>query len=113
MRISRFGTYSTSEAVNAGLDLEMPGPSRFRGVCLGHAVSSNKVSVKTLNDRTRQMLKLVKRCIASGIPENAPEKESNTPETSALLREIANDSIVLLKNDNQTLPLSRSQSVSV
>ena len=38
-----FGTYSTSEAVNAGLDLEMPGPTRWRGALLEHLVSSRKV----------------------------------------------------------------------
>ncbi|KAF4463972.1 Beta-glucosidase [Fusarium albosuccineum] len=29
-----FGTYSCSKALNAGLDVEMPGPSRHRGCCL-------------------------------------------------------------------------------
>lgn len=35
----RFGTYSTSEGINAGVDLEMPGPSRWRGAMLTHAVN--------------------------------------------------------------------------
>lgn len=110
--ISRFGTYSTTEAVNAGLDLEMPGPSRFRSTILGHAVSSNKVSTRTLNARAKQMLKLVDSCLKSEIPERAIEREENTPETSALLRELASNSIVLLKNDKQVLPMSKSKSVS-
>ena len=90
----------------------MPGPTRFRGNALGHAITTNKVPQHILDDRVRQMLKLVNRCAASKVPENAPEKELDTPETSALLREIAADSIVLLKNTKQVLPLSKSKPVS-
>lgn len=47
------GIYSTTEAVEAGLDLEMPGPSRRRKAMLSHALSSGKLSGMTLDDRTR------------------------------------------------------------
>ncbi len=109
---NRFGTYSTSGAVNSGLDLEMPGPTRFRGNALGHAISSGKVPSETLDERARAMLKLVNVCAASGIKERAEEIELNTPETSSLLRKLASDSITLLKNDRQLLPLSKNKSVS-
>jgi len=59
------------------------------------------------------MLKLVNSCAASAIPENAPELEIDSPESRALLRELAASSIVLLKNENQTLPFSKTKSVSV
>ncbi|KAJ5787302.1 hypothetical protein N7457_002292 [Penicillium paradoxum] len=101
-----FGTYSVSEAVNAGLDLEMPGPSRFRGPGLVHAVTSNKVSERTINARVRAVLELIKQAIRSKIPENAPEVQRNLPEDQALLRRAAAESIVLLKNDEQILPLN-------
>jgi beta-glucosidase len=58
------------------------------------------------------MLRLVDRCAASGIRERAEEQELNTPKTSTLLRKLAGDGIVLLKNDNRVLPLSKSKSVS-
>jgi beta-glucosidase len=58
------------------------------------------------------MLKLINRCAASKVEENAPEKEIDSPETSALLREIASNSIVLLKNERQVLPLSKSKPAS-
>jgi beta-glucosidase len=35
-----FGTYSTTDAVKAGLDLEMPGPPKFRGDALKFNVTS-------------------------------------------------------------------------
>ncbi|TVY45305.1 putative beta-glucosidase I, partial [Lachnellula occidentalis] len=108
-----FGTYSTSAAVKAGMDLEMPGPTRFRGNALGHAISCGKVSLEVLDDRARAMLKLVNRCAASGVKERAEEIEINTPETSSLLRKLATDSTVLLKNDNNVLPLSKSKTIVV
>jgi beta-glucosidase len=95
-----------------GLDLEMPGPTRFRGNALGHAISSGKISLDTLDERARAMLKLVDRCAPSGIKERAEEIELNTPETGALLRKLASDSIVLLKNNYQLLPLSKTKQVS-
>ena len=110
--IQRFGTYSTSRAIHAGLDLEMPGPGRFRGVNLGHAITTNKVPTHVLNTRAKQMLKLIDRCAASKVPENAPETEIDSPESRAILREVACSSIVLLKNENQVLPLSKSKPVS-
>lgn len=109
----RFGTYSSSEAMNAGLDLEMPGPSHWRGVLLQHALSSNKVTQKTLDQRARAVLNLVRRCAASKIPEQAKEMTNDTPETSALLRKVASNAIVLMKNENSILPLKKDKSVSV
>lgn len=98
-----------SEAVNAGLDLEMPGPSRFRGPGLVHAITSNKVSERTINDRVRTVLKLVKQTESSNIPENAAEVQRNLPEDRALLRRAAAESIVLLKNDDQILPFDSTK----
>jgi beta-glucosidase len=37
-------TYSTVEAINAGLNLEKPGPSKFRGKLLLDAVKDKKVT---------------------------------------------------------------------
>ncbi|CAK7243866.1 MAG: hypothetical protein STHCBS139747_005395 [Sporothrix thermara] len=108
-----FGTYSTSGAVSAGLDLEMPGPSRFRGSLLTHAVNANKVSVRAVNDRVRNVLELVKRAQATGIPENAPEGELDRAQDRRLLRRVAADAVVLLKNDDQVLPFAPSKSVAV
>lgn len=104
-----YGTYSTTEAVKAGLDLEMPGPSRFRGDLLQFNAGFGKPGPHIINDRVRSVLQLIKRCSASGVVENGPETTSDTPATAALLREIGNESIVLLKNDNRTLPFSKAK----
>lgn len=108
-----FGTYSTSEAINAGLDLEMPGPTRFRGESLMHAYRSNKVSRVILDDRVREILETVKRCASSGIPENAEEQNVDTPETAALLRKFASSAVVLMKNSRDILPLKKAKSTVI
>ncbi|KFY44503.1 hypothetical protein V495_03419 [Pseudogymnoascus sp. VKM F-4514 (FW-929)] len=108
-----YGTYSTAEAVNAGLDLEMPGPSRLRGGLLQGALASNKVTEHAITQRAREVLNLVNRCAASGIPENAKEETRDTPETAALLKKISANSIVLLKNEGNVLPLKKNKSTLI
>ncbi|OKL60684.1 putative beta-glucosidase I [Talaromyces atroroseus] len=108
-----FGTYSTSEAIMAGLDLEMPGPTRWRGSALNHAIASNKISTAVLDNRVRQVLKLVQRASKSGVPENAPETELNRDEDRELLRKVASDAIVLLKNEGHVLPLNKNRRIAV
>ncbi|ELR09065.1 hypothetical protein VC83_03971 [Pseudogymnoascus destructans] len=74
---------------------------------------ANKISKQTLNARVREVLRLVSRVAKTGVPGNAPEGSRDTPETSALLRKIGGESIVLLKNDNKALPLDKSKTVAV
>ncbi|KAH9209406.1 beta-glucosidase precursor [Leptodontidium sp. 2 PMI_412] len=108
-----FGTYSTTGAINAGLDLEMPGPSRWRGPALVHAVVANKVKAKQLNARVRNVLNLVDRGMKSGVIENATEHKLDRSEDRQLLRKVAAESIVLLKNEDHILPFKKSKKIAV
>ncbi|KAM0325758.1 hypothetical protein ACHAQA_007058 [Verticillium albo-atrum] len=109
-----YGTYSTSAAIRAGQDLEMPGPSRWREEALVHAVTANKVKRQELDERVRNVLTLIKHSLENTtIPTNAPEGEANTPEHIQLLREAAAKSLVLLKNDRNILPLNPAKRVAV
>ncbi|KAK1623790.1 family 3 glycoside hydrolase [Colletotrichum phormii] len=108
-----YGTYSTIEAIEAGLDLEMPGPTRWRGQLVKHALASRRLLPEAVDERVRAVLKAVRRAALTGIPEGAEEKGRDLPETSALLRKIAGDSIVLLKNENATLPFNKEKTVLV
>ncbi|CAG8977350.1 hypothetical protein HYALB_00011365 [Hymenoscyphus albidus] len=100
-----WGTYSTSEAINAGLDLEMPGPTRWRGMALQQSVTVGKVHQHILDERVRNVLNLINRVAAAKIEENAPELAANTPETAAFLRKIGGEGIVLMKNEDKSLVL--------
>ncbi|KPM37751.1 putative beta-glucosidase I [Neonectria ditissima] len=108
-----FGTYTTAEAAKGGLDLEMPGPTMFRGDLLKFATATGKVWGHVIDERAREVLKFVKKCAASGVKENGPEGTLDTPETAALLRKIGNESIVLLKNENSVLPLAKDKKTLV
>ncbi|KAI1866673.1 uncharacterized protein JN550_007526 [Neoarthrinium moseri] len=104
-----WGTYSTTEAALAGLDLEMPGPTRFRGDMLKFNAQTDKVREHIITQRAKTVLEFVKKCYASGIPENGEEGTLDTPETAAVLRKIGNEGIVLLKNEGDVLPFKKEK----
>lgn len=105
------GTYSMKEALEAGLDLEMPGPSTWRGKLITNAIANRELSMSVLNERVTQMLEFIYDVYKTS---HCPEPKSNdTPETSSFLRKLATDSIVLLKNENQQLPLDKSKKTAV
>jgi beta-glucosidase len=110
----RFGTYSTTEAVLAGLDLEMPGPSYIRGHLINQALGCGKLTVSDVDERAREVLKLVKKVQDSlAIPEDAPELTVDSPETSALLRELSSNGLVLMKNQESILPFDKKKTTAV
>ncbi|KAI0120931.1 glycosyl hydrolase family 3 N terminal domain-containing protein [Xylariales sp. AK1849] len=108
-----WGTYSTTEAALAGLDLEMPGPTRFRGEMLKFNAQTDKVREHVIDERARTVLEFVRKCYASGIEENAEEGTLDTPETAEVLRRIGNEGIVLLKNDGDILPFKKDKTTVV
>lgn len=100
-----WGTYSTVESIEAGMDLEMPGPTQFRGKLLAIAVNTRKVSRKAVDTAARNVLNFVKKVTSAAEPWNGDPSAADTPENRALIRRLAADSIVLLKNDSETLPI--------
>ncbi|KAH8819162.1 putative beta-glucosidase [Xylogone sp. PMI_703] len=98
-----YGTYSTTEAINAGLDLEMPGTTKYRGPAVEFAMSARLIKQSVLDQRARRVLQFVEHASRLGLsPE---EGERNYPEDQALNRKVCASSIVLLKNDKKVLPL--------
>ena len=104
--------YSVCGSVEAGVDLEMPGPGQWRGKRLAHSVAASTIETEIVDDRVRAMLNLVKEASRSGI-NNTLEEETNTPEDRALLRKAAAESIVLMKNDGNILPFDKSKPIAL
>jgi beta-glucosidase len=103
------GTNSTADALNAGLDLEMPGPTRHRTAkAVIEAVEKGLVSEGTINDRARNVLELIQKVGAFENPEIPPERSVDDPAHRRLIREVGGQGLVLLKNDG-VLPLKREQ----
>ncbi|KAL2841347.1 glycoside hydrolase superfamily [Aspergillus pseudodeflectus] len=100
-----FGTYSTTEALDAGLDLEMPGPTRWRGQLLFWAVISKKLKQATLNAAVRNYLNLLNRVQPALEQQVDQSTAGDSPEKRELCRKVAAESIVLLKNEHGILPL--------
>ncbi|THH33096.1 hypothetical protein EUX98_g1111 [Antrodiella citrinella] len=104
-----FGIYSIDHAINAGLDLEMPGTNKWRTLDLmNRSIQSRKITVRTVKERARKVLELAQKC-AQGAPEildgDGLEYTLESEEDRALMRQVAGQSIVLLKNENNLLPL--------
>ena len=102
-----FGSHSTAPTVDAGLDLEMPGPPRDRGAKLVAAVEAGEVDAGDGAARRRcDVLRLMQR--TGALDEAAPraERADDRPAHRALIRRAGAEGAVLLKNDGM-LPLDR------
>ncbi|KAJ7843119.1 beta-glucosidase [Mycena olivaceomarginata] len=104
-----FGVYSVDLSIKAGLDLEMPGTNKWRSLDLvNRSIQSRKVTQRVIKQRATKVLELVQKC-AKGSPEVLDgDGEERTLESDAdkdLMRRVAAQSIVLLKNEGGLLPL--------
>ncbi|MBS1181638.1 MAG: putative beta-glucosidase [Proteobacteria bacterium] len=99
-----FGSHSTAPTVEAGLDLEMPGPTRDRGDKLVAAVRAGEVKADTVRDAARRVLTLIERVGGFDTPDIPAEQAIDKPAHRALIRRAGAEAIVLLKNDG-ILPL--------
>ncbi|KAG2419655.1 hypothetical protein HFD88_004451 [Aspergillus terreus] len=99
-----YGTYTTIDSMNAGLDLEMPGVSRYRGKYIESAVQARLIKQSTIDARARKVLEFVKQ--ASQVQVSEVERGRDFPEDRALNRKVCANSIVLLKNED-ILPLPK------
>ena len=67
-----WGMYSVDSGINAGVDLEMPGISKWRTLDLTkRCINARKVTSRTIKERALQVLKLVQKC-AQEAPEVSP-----------------------------------------
>lgn len=101
-----FATHTTVEAQNAGLDLEMPGPTKHRGEQLVAAVRRGEVSPESVKESARRMLRLIARVGAFEDPSIPDEQAIDRPEHRALIHQAGAEGIVLLKNAD-VLPLAK------
>ena len=65
----RFGTFSVDHALNAGVDLEIPGVNKWRTVeHVKRTIMARKVTAATVKQRAKKVLELVQKCA-----QRAPE----------------------------------------
>jgi len=98
-----FGGRDAVAMMNAGNDLLMPGnPNQNKAIL--EAAKAGKLDVKVLDKNVERILNIILQS-----PKFKGYKISNKPDLKAhaeVSRQVASEGMVLLKNDNSTLPVS-------
>jgi beta-glucosidase len=104
-----FGGSNAVEQVKAGNELLMPGTAKQLNEILD-AVKKGNLSEKVLNDNVDKMLTIIKGSqVFKGFkPSNQPSLKAN----AIVARQAAAEGMVLLKNNNQVLPIGKGKTVA-
>lgn len=96
-----------SEAVyRSGLDLEMPGPGKlYNRQAVHHALEEGLLDEAELDDKATRILRAVLRYGADETETRGRKLDTEAHRRAAL--EVAEESMVLLKNEGSVLPLDR------
>jgi beta-glucosidase len=103
------GVHSTVNAALNGVDVEMDAGNNIRYFKqpLLDAVREGKVPDQVVDDKARRVLYIMARLhMLDGGPRQSGSR--NTQGHQSIARKIAEDAIVLLKNDDNVLPLDKS-----
>lgn len=101
-------------AVNAGIDVEMAG-DMFKNT-LKDEIAAGRVAEARVDDAVRRVLRVKFRLGLFDKPDADPDAAAAqmvTPAARATARKIAADSIILLKNDRDLLPLKPVRKLAV
>ena len=99
------GTHSTMGAALGGLCVQMTGDNYF-GQALIDSVRNGALPESIVDDKVREILRL--RFAIEPVPEDVANTiMTSQPETQQVAYEIAQKSIVLLKNETGNLPISK------
>ncbi len=97
------------DALKAGLELEMPANGGIGDAKIVAAVKDGKLDEKILDRAVEQLL----RFVFNAIELQKPNATFDPNEHHQLARRVAAESMVLLKNDHNLLPLSKKGRVAV
>lgn len=99
------GTHSTVKSAKNGLEVEMgSGPRAFMGQALLDSVKAGLVSMEVIDEKVKRILR-VRFAIE---PAEQTTGEVSTPEHGKIVYQVASQSIVLLKNVGNVLPVDLS-----
>ncbi|KAL2823434.1 glycoside hydrolase superfamily [Aspergillus cavernicola] len=107
------GTNSTMESINNGLDLEMPGPPIKRSIAaLDRPLREGLVDLPQIHESAGRIIRLLEKTGRFSDSSDSPEFCDNQPETRALLFRAATAGIVMLKNEDNALPLDPTENLN-
>ena len=102
-------TYDGVAAANNGLDLEMPSPRFMNAKTLLAAVKSGAVKESTIDDKVLRLFRVMYRYGFLDRPQFESTSTTYSVAGRAVALKGALESITLLKNENQTLPLDAAK----
>jgi len=97
---------NTEKCVKAGLSLEMPTAKKYNKRNMTKAFNEGKFTEDDINENIRRLLRVMFLVGLFDDEKTLPKGSINTPEHQTLARKIAEEGIVLLKNDEDLLPLN-------
>jgi beta-glucosidase len=103
-----WGLHDGKRGVNAGLDIEMP-TGQFYGKNLKALVERGDVPLAEVDESVRRIVRTKLLYLTRDDSRAYPATLAASPEHTALAREVAEKSMVLLKNDAALLPLDRTR----
>lgn len=102
-------TYDTLAAANGGLDIEMPSGQYLNRELLLPLIEAGKVTSATLDDKVRRILRTAVRFGWLDREQLDPAIPVSNPQGRAAALQTAREGMVLLKNENGTLPLDKQR----
>ncbi|MHA1370797.1 MAG: glycoside hydrolase family 3 C-terminal domain-containing protein, partial [Promethearchaeota archaeon] len=108
-------TESPSRCIAAGLSLEMPQTNRYDRAWLHRELEAGNFTLSQLDDNVKRLLRVMFLVGLFDDPATLPRGSRNTAEHQSIARKIAEEGIVLLKNQGDLLPLgvSRVKTIAV
>lgn len=96
------------KGIAAGQNLEMPGSAGLGAAKLVEAVKNGTLDESALDERVDEIIELIMKS-----QETLGEYEYSKEEHHEFARKVAENSMVLLKNEDNVLPLKKGQTVAV
>jgi beta-glucosidase len=106
-------TFSGVAAANAGLDLEMPSAAFMNPTTLLPAIHDGRVSIATINDKVRRILRLAVRFHWLDRPQTDYSISRYNVQGREVALKASLEGIVLLKNSGNLLPLDKHKIKSI
>ncbi len=104
-----WSVYNTSKLLKSGLDIEMPSGQVLSPKRIEAALSENVITEAEIDERIKCILR---PCIEFGLLDNPhadPSLRETWGEHQEVAKQIGRESLVLLKNQNNILPLNRDK----
>ena len=100
------GTHSTMGAMLHGLNVQMTG-SNYLGQPVIDSIATGALTEDLVNEKVKQILRV--RYAIEAIPDDVANTEmTSKPEQQQIAKQVAEKSIVLLKNQGGVLPIAKS-----